>query len=153
MFVAGVLIPVKYLLNGSTITQVPRGSVTYYHVELSVHDVLLAEGLPAESYLDTGDRSAFANGGGSVALHPRFSAWQWDAAGCAPLVVAGAQVLAVRRQMAANEVALIEMAGHRVLGRNLLDHRHLLGATRHGARAARVKAASRRRGERTRNFA
>ncbi len=29
-------------------------------VELDTHVVLLAEGLPAESYLDTGNRSAFA---------------------------------------------------------------------------------------------
>jgi serralysin len=30
--------------------------VTYYHIKLDRHDLLLAEGLPAESYLDTGDR-------------------------------------------------------------------------------------------------
>ncbi len=29
---------------------------SYYHVELPHHDVLLAQGLPAESYLDTGNR-------------------------------------------------------------------------------------------------
>jgi len=47
--------------------------VTYYHVELDDHDLLLAEGLPVESYLDTGDRSNFENGGGPIALHPDFS--------------------------------------------------------------------------------
>ena len=35
----------------------------YHHVELAAHDVLIAEGLAAESYLDTGDRSSFSNGG------------------------------------------------------------------------------------------
>jgi len=68
-FVGGALIPVRYLVNGATVLHEPVGCVTYYHVELegtggaAVHDVMLAEGMPAESYLDTGNRSAFANGG------------------------------------------------------------------------------------------
>ena len=33
----------------------------YFHIELSEHDVLLAEGLTAESYLDTGNRDVFAD--------------------------------------------------------------------------------------------
>jgi hypothetical protein len=36
--------------------------VTYYHVELATHDVILADGLPCESYLDTGNRAAFEGG-------------------------------------------------------------------------------------------
>jgi hypothetical protein len=55
----GVLIPVKHLINGTTIARVPVDAVTYYHLELSSHDVILAEGAPAESYLDTGDRAKF----------------------------------------------------------------------------------------------
>jgi hypothetical protein len=35
--------------------------VTYWHVELERHDILLADGMPAESYLDTGNRAAFAD--------------------------------------------------------------------------------------------
>jgi len=58
----GVLIPVRYLVNGASIAQVEVSTVVYWHVELDRHDVVLAEGLPAESYLDTGNRSAFANG-------------------------------------------------------------------------------------------
>jgi hypothetical protein len=57
-----VLIPIRYLVNGATVCQERRDQVTYFHVELAMHDVLLAEGLPAESYLDTGNRAAFANG-------------------------------------------------------------------------------------------
>lgn len=49
VFFDGVLIPVKYLINGSTVVQVAVDATTHYHVELSQHDVLLAEGLPAES--------------------------------------------------------------------------------------------------------
>jgi hypothetical protein len=91
-----VLIPVKCLINGSTIAQVPMDEVTYYHIELARHDVVLAEGLPAESYLDTGDRSNFANGGGPMQMFPDFSARLWEAYGCARLVVTGPELDAAR---------------------------------------------------------
>ena len=51
VFMNDVLIPVKYLINDNSITQVPMDEVTYYHIELPQHDVLIAEGLPVESYL------------------------------------------------------------------------------------------------------
>lgn len=57
VFADGVLIPVCYLANGTTIVQEPRDSVTYWHVELAEHAVICAEGVAAESYLDTGNRS------------------------------------------------------------------------------------------------
>ena len=62
VYIDGMLIPVRCLINGITITQEPVDQVSYYHVELPSHDVILAEGLAAESYLDTGNRAAFANG-------------------------------------------------------------------------------------------
>ena len=70
VFVDDVLIPIRYLINGASIVQEQVERVTYYHVELAQHDVILAEGLPCESYLDTGNRSAFANDGDEVMLHP-----------------------------------------------------------------------------------
>ena len=69
----GVLVPIKLLINGGTIAQVPVDKVTYYHVELARHDVILAEGLPAESYLDTGNRRMFENAGGPLMLHPNMT--------------------------------------------------------------------------------
>ncbi|HEX5328245.1 MAG TPA: Hint domain-containing protein [Acetobacteraceae bacterium] len=65
--------PIRQLINGATIAQVPRDQVTYYHIELSRHDVLLAENLPAESYLDTGNRGMFENAGAPLILHPDFA--------------------------------------------------------------------------------
>jgi hypothetical protein len=53
---------VRYLVNDASIAQIPLDTVTYWHVELPTHDVIPAEGLAAESYLDTGNRRAFANG-------------------------------------------------------------------------------------------
>src|ERR1019366_700567 len=53
VFVNDVLVPVKLLINGTSIAQVKQNRVTYYHVELPRHAVILAEGLTVESYLDT----------------------------------------------------------------------------------------------------
>jgi hypothetical protein len=99
VYISDVLIPIKYLINESTIVQEPSDEVTYYHVELDQHDVLLAEGLPAETYLDTGDRSKFANGGGPIALHPDFSVRMWEAMGCASLVVTGPVLASIRTRL------------------------------------------------------
>jgi hypothetical protein len=96
VFVDGVLIPVKYLINGRGIAQVPVSKLHYFHVELSAHAVLLAEGLPVESYLNVGDRANFANGGEPVTLFPDFAARAWEMRGCAELVVIGSQVEAAR---------------------------------------------------------
>ena len=48
VLIGDVLIPVKYLINALSIDHVPVGTITYYHVELDAHDVLLAEGAAAE---------------------------------------------------------------------------------------------------------
>jgi hypothetical protein len=99
LFVDGVLIPVRYLINGATIVQEHRDEVFYYHVELSTHGVLLAEGLPAESYLDTGNRGAFANGGAAVQMRPDFALGMWRREACAKLMVDGPTVVAVRERL------------------------------------------------------
>jgi hypothetical protein len=93
IFVEGALVPAGMLANGATIARVdglPR--IDYWHVELDRHDILLAEGLPAESYLDTGNRALFAGESGVRALHPDFSGAPdaaalriWAAHGAAPL--------------------------------------------------------------------
>jgi T5SS/PEP-CTERM-associated repeat protein len=106
-----VLIPIKYLINGTSIAQVAVDEITYYHVELPRHDVLLAEGLPAESYLDAGDRYNFDNHGDVIRLHadfatPRMGAADvWEAAGCAPLVVRGPILEDVRSRLAVREIS------------------------------------------------
>jgi uncharacterized repeat protein (TIGR03803 family) len=97
VFVEGVLIPIKYLRSGRTIMQETRDEVTYWHVELARHDVIFAEGLPCESYLDTGNRSGFINGSAVVQMHPSFAPGEgseamWEAAGYAPLRIAGEAV-------------------------------------------------------------
>jgi hypothetical protein len=93
------LVPVRHLVNGATIAQEAVDSVTYWHVELPRHDVLLADGLPCESYLDTGNRGAFANGGTAVALQPDFALRRWDAEACAPLLQGGPRLADLRRRL------------------------------------------------------
>jgi Hint domain len=101
VFVDGVLIPVKYLIDGQAIVQICRDEVVYYHLELPDHDVMLAEGLAVESYLDTDYRATFDNGPGPVVLQPEFGVRRWETAGCAQLVVTGAQLERVRQHLRA----------------------------------------------------
>ena len=109
VYVADVLIPIRHLINGSTIVQMPMDVVAYYHVELPRHDVLLAEGLPSESFLDIRDGSNYANRPGPARLYPDFSARMWEAFGCARLIVTGPE-LDVARALVARFAARQEAA-------------------------------------------
>jgi collagen type I/II/III/V/XI/XXIV/XXVII alpha len=99
LFLGGVLIPVRHLVDHHGIEQVKVDQIIYYHIELARHDVLLAEGLPAESYLDTGDRRNFANGGCEVSLYPDFAAYAREANSCAPLIVTGRPLTLARDKL------------------------------------------------------
>ena len=108
VFAGGRLVPAHLLVNGATIVQVPMDEVTYWHVELPAHGVVLAEGLAAESYLDTGNRFAFANGGAAVMLHPAFSRGVWEREGCARLLQEGPSLTRLRARL----LARAERLGH-----------------------------------------
>ena len=110
LFVDGKLIPAKLLINDMTIVQHRDArSVQYFHIELDRHALLLAEGLAAESYLDTGNRAYFSNSGLAMILHPEFhvnaglKCWEEDA--CAPLAVSAAAVEPIWRELAARAEA------------------------------------------------
>ncbi len=96
VFMAGRLVPVGCLVNGATIRREPVASVTYYHVELPAHGIILAERLPVESFLDLGNRASFGNAGPLVALHPSFMAQAWSARACAPQLRDGPLLGALR---------------------------------------------------------
>jgi len=61
----GALVQAGALVNGSSIVRVPAAELpetfSYYHVELEQHALLLAEGVPAESFVDHVERVAFDN--------------------------------------------------------------------------------------------
>ena len=118
LLLEGGLVPARLLLNGTSIVQETACRfVTWYHLELESHDVLLAEGAAVESYLDTGNRWNFANGGGAMSLHPSFADGQGDAEGgaygqagrlgrsCAPFWDAASVVEPIWRRLAARGAA------------------------------------------------
>ena len=105
VFVNGVLVPVRLLLDGTRIARARRDHVRYFHVELPRHAVILAEGLTVESYLDTGARADFHHDRGTIRLFPDFAerlaaAEAWETRGAAKLVVTGADLAAARRAVA-----------------------------------------------------
>ena len=100
VYVNEVLIPIKHLINGTSIAQVPADHVTYYHLELPQHDVLLAEGLPTESFLHLRDGANYADRPGPTRHYPDFSARMWEAFGCARLIVTGPELAAARALVA-----------------------------------------------------
>lgn len=66
LFIDGVLIPVKDLVNGTSIARaMPEGmtDIEYFHVELENHEVILAEGALVETLLVTAEygRENFSN--------------------------------------------------------------------------------------------
>jgi hypothetical protein len=111
IFVDGKLIAARQLINGTTIRQEHgRSSVEYFHVELDTHSVLLAEGLPAESYLDTGNRGFFANSGEPLVLYPDLTdeadCPTREAASCAPFAWDEAAVQPVWQRLAERAATL-----------------------------------------------
>lgn len=60
----GTLYNAGVLVNGETIyqkRQMPKEGFTYYHVETEAHELLLAEGVAAESFIDYAGRDSFDN--------------------------------------------------------------------------------------------
>lgn len=151
----GVLIPARLLVNGDTIRTEPVAAVTYWHVELDRHDVLLAEGAPCESYLDTGNRAAFMEAD-AVALHPDFAPRGWGRDACAELVTdpadprkAAAKARLLRRAAPATpdpDLAL-EVAGRLLRPKPQGDWLvfHLPAEARHGWLVSRTHRPSERR--------
>lgn len=65
LYLNGVLVPVEALVNGRSILWDQRAQVVeFFHIELAEHDVLIADGAPAESYREDGSGLSF------LTLHP-----------------------------------------------------------------------------------
>jgi T5SS/PEP-CTERM-associated repeat protein len=108
VWVDGALVPIRHLINDTTIAQEARAEIAYWHVELAGHDVIFADGLACETYLDTGNRGAFANGGMALDLHPDFAGDRRDAdpRHYAPLVEPGPALAAIRARLLARAARL-----------------------------------------------
>ena len=65
LYIDGMLIPAGVLVNGRSIHwDEAADSVAFHHVELPQHDILVADGAPAESYRDDGNRVLFSRTSG-----------------------------------------------------------------------------------------
>ncbi len=74
LYLEGVLIEAKDLVNGVSITQAKKVErVDYFHIELESHDVIFAEGAPAESFIDNDSRIMFHNASEFFVLYPETS--------------------------------------------------------------------------------
>lgn len=95
-----VLIPANALVNGTTITQEPVERVTYWHVELDSHDILMAENMPAESYLDLSNRGFFVEADTiDLTLGPDAPAAHGTADFCRPFHASGPLIDLVRARL------------------------------------------------------
>ena len=95
LYLDGVLVPALCLIDGHGVTQARAvARVDYHHLELDRHDIVFAEGAPAETYREDGNRLMFHNAAGYRLLYadaPRRPAWR------APLVRDGPILQRLRR--------------------------------------------------------
>jgi hypothetical protein len=62
LYLCGALVPASLLTNGvSILTDRSVTSVSYYHLEFQAHEVVFAEGVAAESFVDDDSRQMFDN--------------------------------------------------------------------------------------------
>lgn len=111
MFVDGYLVPAGRLVNGTTIIQeLWCPEVTYWHVELPAHGLVVSEGAVSESYLDDGNRKQFDNYG-ITTLFKDFAAeranGRYKAQACRPVLEEGDEALdRIRARLSARAEAL-----------------------------------------------
>jgi hypothetical protein len=72
MLIDGVLVHALALVNGTSITQMQRwsGDVEYYHIETENHELILANGAVAETFIDNVSRKEFDNWAEYDTLYP-----------------------------------------------------------------------------------
>ena len=103
--VGEVLIPAGVLVNGATIAPVEVEEVSYWHVELESHDILIANNLPAESYLEAANRGFFEEAGPTVAVfQPKVA--QDPVQFCRPFVTEANVLAFVRQRLTARAEAI-----------------------------------------------
>jgi hypothetical protein len=104
LYIDGALVAARLLINGTTITQAEAvDEVAYFHVELEAHDILLADGAPAESYIECDNRGMFLNAAEFARLYPDD---RRERQFCAPRLEAGAELAAITAAVTARAATL-----------------------------------------------
>lgn len=116
LFIDDSFVPAAALVNGVSVL---RGetieAVSYIHIELDQHDIVFAEGLPTETFVDDGSRLIFDNADEFFDL---YGADAGVVAFSAPRLEEGVQLEAIRRRIAAR-AGLTVTAGAGLLAGNI----------------------------------
>ncbi len=96
MYLEGVLIEARDLVNGASVTQADAAEmVEYFHIELDSHDIIIAEGAWSETFVDDDSRNMFHNAHEYAELYPETE--RVPAIYCRPRLDCGYEVEAARR--------------------------------------------------------
>ncbi|NHO30924.1 hypothetical protein GOB82_12950 [Acetobacter farinalis] len=114
LFFEDKFVPVRMLVNGRSI--VYDRSITsydYFHIETEEHAVIWANDTRTESYLDTGNRATFRQGGAVVRFGQTLAGKSWETDAAASLSVAREVVEPLFRALdaRASEVGLERVVG------------------------------------------
>jgi hypothetical protein len=95
----GALVPAVLLANGVSIVKTEGlEEIHYFHIELDEHDVIVAEGALAETYIDDDNRGMFHNVAEFHGLYPN-ATMQRPVRYCAPRLEEGLALEALRRKL------------------------------------------------------
>ena len=116
LFIDDSFVPAAALVNGVSIVRGEEIAATsYIHIELDQHDIVFAEGLPTETFVDDGSRLIFDN---ADEFYDLYGADAGVVAFSAPRLEEGVQVEAIRRRIAAR-AGLTVTAGTGLLAGNI----------------------------------
>src|SRR4029077_2885296 len=106
IYLDGMLVPARQLANGLNIVQATAVErIDYVHLELDTHDIVFAEGVPAETYVDCDNRGMFHSAAEYPRLYPGDTGPAWRF--CAPRAEPGSNELTrVRRRLFARAAEL-----------------------------------------------
>ncbi len=94
----GALTRARHLVNRvSILPDHGHGAVHYLHLELADHDLVLAEGQPAETFVDCDSRAMFDNAAEFFELYPADTSAHWSF--CADHVEAGEVLADIRHRL------------------------------------------------------
>jgi hypothetical protein len=97
--VDGFLVPAGALINGvSVIDRADITEIEYFHIETGQHDMIIANGAPAETFIDHESRKMFDNADEYAQLYPHGQTLSHVL--CAPRLEFGPELESIRRKIA-----------------------------------------------------